>query len=583
MQHLGISKASEKLDAPKGAPALSFSFIYTKLLHLCSHVYCNIWVKTTSFKAVFILIFIMAAGGCATFRAPKEPVREQKPTSAPKPLPSSSFTLDRVTEKAMEMAGKPYEDSQDHPPDFLDKITYDQWRDIRFKPDRALWKDENLPFQVHFFLGGFVYNRRVHVNVVEGDSVKEISVNPDDFDFGSNTFDHQAVTSFGFAGFRLHYPLNKPDYHDELVVFLGASYFRALGQGHRYGLSARGLAIDTAEAGGEEFPFFKEFWISKPGPQDNQIEIFALMDSQSLTGAYHFVIYPGKDTAMDVDAKLFFRKQVKKLGVAPLTSMFLYGENEPGKMREKDFRPEVHDSDGLYIRLANEDRTWRPLINPEKLFVNSFSSDNLQEFGLLQRDVKFENYQDLEARYELRPSVFVEPKRIPGDGSFWDQGRIELVQIPTDREINDNIVAYWVSSRPFEPGQSAVFSYRMRWAHPEKESPVAWVDSVRVWRPEEHRCHFVVDFAGGEIASLGPGAPLEPDVKLMGEGAQIVEKVLFKNEATGGWRLVLTVEREKREGFQKVLPEGEMVLELRATILKEGRPVSEAFSYAVRF
>ena len=253
--------------------------------------------------------------------------------------------------------------------------------------------------------------------------------------------------NLGFAGFRIHYPINKPDYHDEVAVFVGASYFRAVGQRMNYGLSARGLAIDTVLPSGEEFPYFRKFWIHEPQPDAKEISLYALLDGPSVAGAYHFVIHPGKETVIDVKLTLFLRKPVAKLGIAPMTSMFHHGENSYAKVMD-DFRPEIHDSDGLMIATATGEWIWRPLVNPKTLLVNSFQVNNPAGFGLSQRDLDFDHYQDLESNYENRPSLWISPV------GNWGEGRVELIQIPTDKEVYDNIVAFFVPSKLPEKGEA---------------------------------------------------------------------------------------------------------------------------------
>jgi glucans biosynthesis protein len=295
---------------------------------------------------------------------------------------------------------------------------------------------EKNPFQVQFFHPGLYYNRTVIINTVSHEGAKNVPFSPDFFDYGANRFQEKIPSELGFAGLRILYPLNT-DQPDDIAVFLGASYFRAVGKNQAYGLSARGLAIDTGQDSGEEFPYFKEFWIEEPDRNAQEIIIFALLDSKRITGAYRFTIRPGDNTKMLVEGKLFKRDNIEKIGIAPLTSMFFYGENTNQRPVD-DFRPEIHDSDGLQVVNSSGEKIWRPLINPPHLFINSFQSSNIKAFGLLQRDRDFDHYQDQETRYDSRPSALVVPV---GD---WGPGHVELVQIPTENETNDNIVAYWV-------------------------------------------------------------------------------------------------------------------------------------------
>lgn len=334
-------------------------------------------------------------------------------------------------------------------------LTYDQHRDIRFVRENGPWYGKRLPFEVQFFHLGSLFQVSVPINEVIDGKAKPIDYSPAFFNYGKNDL---KITDnhLGYAGFRLHNPLNSPTYYDELVSFLGASYFRALGKQQKYGLSARGLAIDTAVQTGEEFPIFREFWIQRPKRGDKSVTVYALLDSPSITGAYTFVITPGKQTVMDVDTVLIPRKAINKIGIAPLTSMFLFGENT--KNRFDDHRPEVHDSDGLLIWNGKDEVLWRPLDNSKYLRISSFMDENPKGFGLMQRDRDPAHYLDFEADYEQRPSAWVEPS------GNWGKGTIQLVEIPSQQEIHDNIVAFWVPEKPVEPGVPLQYHYKLYWS-----------------------------------------------------------------------------------------------------------------------
>jgi len=369
---------------------------------------------------------------------------------------------------------------------------------------------------------------------------REVRFDPELFDYGKNTIDKAALRNIGFAGFRVHFALNTPKYKDEVLVFQGASYFRALGKDQRYGLSARGLAIDTGLASGEEFPRFTEFWIERPEPQAKELTIFALLDSESVAGAYRFVLRPGNETVTAVKARLFLRKNVARLGIAPLTSMYFFGENQP-RTAGRDYRPEVHDSDILLVQSGTGEWITRPLVNPKRLLVTSFALSNPLGFGLMQRDRQFEDYQDLEARYELRPSAWVEPR------GGWGKGRVELVQIPTPDETNDNIVAFWVPDEL--PKLLAPFDveYRIRWQkNTDTKPPLSWVMQTRrghgYSRQPDPSIGFIVDFEGPVFKELPADAKIESVVTVDGNG-QIVENHAYKNDVTGGYRLRLRVKQ----------------------------------------
>lgn len=451
---------------------------------------------------------------------------------------SPGFTFDDVAVRAQQQAQRPYQAATVKPPAELAALTYDQYRDIRFRPDHALWRADKLPFELMFFHLGKFQTEPVRINEIADGKVRHLRYRTADFDYGQNKLKPEKWGDLGFAGFRAHYPFNDSGYKDELVVFLGASYFRALGNGQRYGLSARGLAIDTVGGEREEFPRFSEFWIVKPPADAKQLTVLALLDSPRSSGAYQFDIQPGVETAVNVRARLFLRAPVATLGIAPLTSMFFFGENQPHRT---DFRPEVHDSDGLMVATGDGEWIWRPLLNPKQTLTTSFAMRELRGFGLMQRDRAFASYEDPEASYELRPSAWIEPL-----GS-WGAGRVELMQLNTPDETNDNIVAYWVPEKPPAPGQPFDFAYRVQWQGSQmKRPPGAWVVQSRIGRgftelaPDEQQ--FIVDFAGPALDSLPANSNVKAVVSAPANG-QIVESNAYRLEATGAWRMAVRVKQ----------------------------------------
>jgi periplasmic glucans biosynthesis protein len=480
--------------------------------------------------------------------------------------PVSAFDFEDVAKRARELAQAPYKRGPGLPRE-LQGLDYDRYRDIRYKPERSLWREAKLPFELAFFHQGLYFDQPVRIHEITGERTREIRFDPDAFDYGANKIDSARLRelNLGFAGFRVHYPVNTPKYKDEVLVFLGASYFRALGKGQRYGASARGLAIDTALASGEEFPRFVEFWIERPAANARTLTVYALLDSRRATGAYRFVLRPGIDTVMDVKARLFLREKVGKLALAPLTSMFLFGENQ--RAAYEDFRPEVHDSDGLSVHSADGEWIWRPLVNPRRLLTTSFALTNPRGFGLMQRDRDYTHYEDTEVRYELRPSVWVAPR---GD---WGPGRVELVQIPVPDETNDNIVAYWVPDQSPAPGQAYDFEYRLLWQKDgETRPPQAWVTQTRrgrgYMRKPDDTVSFVIDWEGPALKDLAPEAKVEAVVWADGNG-RIVEVNAWPNEVTGGWRSTLRLRR-----VDEAKP-----VELRAFLRSANNTISETWSY----
>ncbi|MBF0531210.1 MAG: glucan biosynthesis protein G, partial [Deltaproteobacteria bacterium] len=383
------------------------------------------------------------------------------------------FAYQHVVSKARQLAESPFQKPEGAVPKWLTEISYEQWQTISHKNEKSLWRMEHLPFEVQLFHLGYHYNLPVRINVIDSGNVHPINYSTDFFDFSQIELKEKLPEDMAFAGFKLLYPLNSAKQLDEVMIFLGASFFRAVGKGQRFGLSARGLAVDTAQPSGEEFPYFKEFWLQKPTDQSQQIVVFGLLDSPSTTGAYKITIIPGKDTIVNVESTLFQRHLVQKLGLAPLTSMFYYGENTNWHVAD-NYRPEIHDSDGLSIHSGGGEWLWRPLTVTDRLLVNAFTVTNPQGFGLMQRDLNFDHYQDLDSRFDLRPSAWVIPK-----GS-WGEGHVELIQIPTPSEIHNNVVAFWVPNSIPERGQPIELAYSILWHRADfKSSHAGRVVSTR--------------------------------------------------------------------------------------------------------
>jgi periplasmic glucans biosynthesis protein len=450
-----------------------------------------------------------------------------------------AFGFDDVAQKAQQLSRKPHVPSNQPLPLELKNLDYDQNRDIRYKPDQALWRAESLPFELMFFHLGKFNTQPVRIHEINAEGrVNQIAFDAKAFDYGKNKLSPKSWGNLGFAGFRVHYALNNSAYKDELTVFMGASYFRALGKGQQYGLSARGLGLDTVGGQGEEFPRFTEFWIEKPKTGATALVIHALLDSPRATGAYQITVRPGDNTTFDIRSKLYLRDGINTLGIAPLTSMFQHGENQP---RPNEFRPEVHDSDGLMMASADGEWLWRPLLNPKNTQVNSFAVRELKGFGLMQRDRNFSSFEDIEAQYERRPSVWVTPQ------GNWGSGRVELMQLNTPDETNDNIVAYWVPEKKPAPGQPLELAYQLQWqGNTQQRPPNAWTVQTRVGQGygnfKADEVQYVVDFTGPALNALPPDAAVQA-VVTASAGGKILEHNAYRNPTTGYWRMTLRVQR----------------------------------------
>jgi glucans biosynthesis protein len=485
----------------------------------------------------------------------------------PAPVPAQ-FGFANVDKVARDRAAKPYRDDSPKLPDSIANLGYDQYRDIRYRPADAIWRGQSM-FEVQLFHRGFNYSRRVNISEVSDAGVRPILYSPSMFDYGKLGSPGQLPPETGFAGFRVHYPLHTPAYKDELLVFLGASYFRLLGRNQGYGLSARGLAIDTATERGEEFPSFTDFWLVRPKPGDRMLTFYGLLDSKSITGAYRFDVRPGTVTQVEVTSRLYPRRAIEKLGVAPLTSMFLYGEDGAGR-RFDDFRPEVHDSDGLMVQNGAGEWLWRPLVNPKDIQVASFVDDSPHGFGLVQRDRDFRSYQDNESRFERRPSYWVEPL------GRWGQGSVELVELPSREEIHDNIVAYWVPAGRIEAHKPLAYSYLIssfgtspRWP-PGGKVIATRVGSAAVGGYDERSSggmrRVLVDFAGGDLDTLNAAQPVKAEVKANGGDVDAV--TVEQLPGTGTWRVAF-----------RLMPKGDNKVDLRCFLTLYGEALTETWSY----
>jgi glucans biosynthesis protein len=472
------------------------------------------------------------------------------------------FSHESVVQLASQLAAKPHEPPSSELPQIVEGLDYDEYRQIRFRRDRTLWRGEGLNFELQVLPAGWLYKAPVEINVVDGGVAHPLLPDNAYFELGPLASKLSPEARLGFSGFRINGPLNRPDVFDEIIVFQGASYFRALSRGQTYGLSARGLALNVGKQGGEEFPFFRSFWIEKPTQNVFQVVIHALLDSPSVAGAYRFRLNPGTSTTLEVQATLFPRKELTDVGIAPLTSMFLFsGIN---RSRINDFRAAVHDSEGLAIINGWSERIWRPLNNPRRLQISDFVDRGPHGFGLIQRSRDLAHYQDLEAHYERRPSAWVEPL------AAWGEGAVRLVEIPTDEEIHDNIVAFWKPANSLPAGKSHTFSYKLSWPNQGPRSwPGAFVSSTRsglINGPQRKSgiIQFAIDLKG---LDLGPEATL-PAAKVDASSGAVSSPVVQSNPDIDGIRVSF--------GFD---PKGATSSEMRLALNVNGKPVSETWLY----
>ena len=473
-----------------------------------------------------------------------------------------AFDFADVVDRAKERAAHAYVPPTEAP-QFMREIGYDQYRGMRHQARHNLWRGTDARFEVSPVMPGGVYRHVIPINEVDGSSVRRLPFLKEHFKFDEPELGERVPDDLGYAGFELSYPFGRRDAQEKFLVFAGASYFRGIGQGQQWGLSARGAAIDTGRTSGEEFPDFVEFWLVRPRPRSTRMTVYALLDSPRLTGAYEFVISPGSVTQLAVRTVLFTRARIEHLGIAPLTSMYFYGENTP---RPPDaWRPEVHDSDGLLVEERPGEWTWQPLTNPGAITIDAMPG---RTFALVQRDTDFRAYEDAEANYHRRPSALVTPQR------GFDNGRVLLVQLPTRNEFMDNIVAFWSPLSGVDAGTRLDLEYRLRFGgHDIAQSRLAEVVHTFVGRDvidatsKAGQYRFIVDFKGAHLDAQHSPASLAARVE-SDPGTEIIEHQLKRVDAAGVWRLSI---------LARAAPDSP--IGLRASLSVSGRRATETWRY----
>lgn len=478
-----------------------------------------------------------------------------------------AFSLDDVVQLAKARAEKAYE-APTPAPQFLRDLSYSDYQAIRFKPESSLWQQSKSRFGVMMIPPGSYYSHAVKLHEVDREGVEPVPFDKNNFTYPNDAFAKRVPADLGYAGFKLTFPLHDEKTKNQFLVFGGASYLRGVGRNNHFGLSARGIAIDTGLPSGEEIPGFVEFWLERPAGGSDAMRVYGLLDGPSVTGAYSFEIHPGDSTDIVVKARLFFRDNIDLLGLAPLTSMFYYGENTVRPVGE--WRPQVHDSDGLLVHDgASGEWLWRPLLNPRKLRMSYLQTGELKGFGLIQRDTEFNQFEDMEARYDKRPSAWVETQ------GEWGKGDVVLVEIPTRSEINDNIVAFWRPDGEVKAGDEKSFEYTLKFGDQAMvKQPTAHTITTFVGEGDrigggnvDGAFRLIVDFAGGDLSNLKPDAPVVSQVT-GGEGVKVIEHFVEYNEPENAWRLSMLVK-----------PEQDASMTLRGFLSLDGNPLTETWTY----
>ena len=479
------------------------------------------------------------------------------------------FTFSALKARALRQAGLAWSPAVIQSADVLEAIDYDAYQKIRFKREASLQLAPGNRTPVQLFHLGRLFREPVRIHRVDGGEAREVLYSAGLFETPADHPARRLPEGLGFAGFRIM----APDLETDWLAFLGASYFRSSGPYNQYGLSARALAIDTGLATPEEFPRFTEFWLETSAQKGGPITIYALLDSKSVAGAYRIIVERSTDArdihrvTMTIEAELFARETIGRLGVAPFSSMFWYGE--ASRDRLADWRPEIHDSDGLAILTGAGERIWRPIVNPPRVMTNTFIDRDPKGFGLLQRDRDFVHYLDDGVFYERRPSVWVEPL------DAWGEGSVHLVEIPTSDETSDNIVAYWCPKEPFRAGTQRRYSYRLTWLD-DIAFPETLARATATWtgiggRPGFKRLEgsrkFVIDFQGPVFAGLGRN-----------DGVEVIVTA-SRGTITNAYTHPVVDQRERWRALFDLEAAGREPVDLRAYLRKGAHALTETWIY----
>ncbi len=478
------------------------------------------------------------------------------------------FSFDTLKETARVLAASPWHSPERTGLEPLSRIDYDAYQQIRFRNDATLMLGgERYPVQLFHLSDTFRDPVRIHL--VERELAREVIYSAALFDIPPDHPARGLPDGIGFAGFRVM----DRDVKTDWLSFLGASYFRTSGPYNQYGLSARGLAIDTGLSTPEEFPRFTTFWLEQPQDADAPFSLCALLDGPSVAGAYRMTARrtteasDGRRIVMELEAHLFARRDIARLGIAPFSSMFWYGETGP--RQALDWRPEIHDLDGLALWTGAGERIWRPLNNPPLVMTNTFVDRDVKGFGLLQRDRDFVHYLDDGVFYERRPSVWVEP------ADAWGEGAVHLLEIPTDDEIHDNIATYWCPSEPFKAGAARRYSYRLSWLD-TAPFPADLALATATWtgrggRPGARRPSglrkFVIDFQGPVLNGLGRD-----------DGVEVVVTI-SRGEVTSSYAHPVVDQRERWRALFDLDVAGPEPVDMRAYLRRGAIALTETWVF----
>lgn len=469
------------------------------------------------------------------------------------------FTPATLQDLARLLAKKPYVAPSVELPDPFNNLNYEQYISIRAQPNAVLWANEGRGFTIEPLHRGYAFMSAVSLYAVEDGLVRRLSYDRGKFDYGKLQ-PAASLPDLGFSGFRV-FGDGQSGRQREVAIFQGATFFRSSARGQNLGVMARGLTLKAGDPKGEEFPLFRAYWIEQPTAKSDSLIIHALLDSESVCGAYRFTLRTGDVSIIDTEVMLFPRAAVENYGIGGMTSTFFFGPND--RRNVDDVRPAVFESSGLQIHNGNDEWIWRTLSNPETLQISSFvDNGNPHGFGLLQRERDYNAFLDDDQNFERRPSLWIEPI------GEWAPGMVQLFEIPTDSEINDNVLAYWRPKQPLVAGGEASFAYRQFWCWQMPDRPaLAMVTNTRVGRGRaNNQRRFVVDFSGDMLKSSQTMAELKPALSASPGNLSNIRMWPYPER-----KLV-------RIGFD-LEPGSDNLSELRLVLEAGGKPVSETWLY----
>lgn len=475
---------------------------------------------------------------------------------------AAPFDPQSLVEMARTLVKRPYRAPSADLPEAFANLSFEAYVGIRNKPAHIVWLNENAGYAIELLHRGFIFSAPMQIGVVESGQARRIAYDAAAFDFGA-TKPPAESKDIGFSGFRV-LRTREGEAASEVAIFQGASFFRALAKGQNYGVAARGLSVRTADPKGEEFPVFRGVWIEQPTLGDNMLIIHALLDSESLAGVYRFTLRADDACIIDTEATIFMRAAVDNIGLATMAGTYVTGPLD--RRRSDDVRPAVFDVAGLQMLNGRGEWLWRPISNRETLQISAFVDENPRGFGFLQRDRDFNRFLDDDVHWERRPSLWIVPL---GD---WGPGTLTLVEIPSDSEINRNIVAYWRPRAGLLAGAEASFAYRQFWCwSPPERPPSATALHARSGRQPgatagARRRRFIVEFSGDVFGDAQ-------------RNQEIAANLAVSQGSVSMPRIFVSSERKNCRVLFDLEAGGEPSSELRLFLEAAGKPISETWLY----